>query len=482
MKKIKIALIFPVPMDLNRKDPRPMFASFAEPLGLLYIAGGLIEDGYEVSILDHGATNYNFSQVLNWIKKQDPDVIGISVLIRSFISGIQIARLAKDWNPNITIILGNYQTVCAEKILKKYNFIDFCVRGEGEDTIRELLPLIQTNNTKHEDFRGLIYRKNGIIKSTAPRKLIKDLDRFPIPDRKLLKGNKYKMSMGGIDISNKKSGTIIMSRGCSFQCRFCPVNQRSWRHRSANNVIQELELMESEGYREIMIMDDNFTINPKWVKEICKNIIKNKIDLNFHCEARVEGTKEMYEYMNKANCKTIFFGMESGSQRVLDYYQKDITISRCKIALKKARKAGIDILMASFILGSPIEKISDIQNTIKFALSLDIEYAMFHIFEVFPGIKIWDELIEQKKLDENKYWETGVRVAELPFYNFNLDFLINIIRRTYKKFYSLGRPKFIFKQVVRSLKSKYRRDKLRNLAKDYRSSLRMLDSLSEKRF
>ena len=109
------------------------------------------------------------------------------------------------------------------------------------------------------------------------------------------------------------------------------------------------------------------------------------------------------------------------------------------------------------------------QKTIEFALSLDIEYAMFHIFEVFPGIKIWDELVQENKLDENKYWETGVRVPELPFYNKDLDFLIEIIRRTYKKFYSLARPKFIMKQFIRSIKSGYRLSKMRTLAKDYRS-------------
>ncbi|MFX0186358.1 MAG: B12-binding domain-containing radical SAM protein [Candidatus Hodarchaeota archaeon] len=479
---MKIALIFPVPMDLDRKDPRPMFSSFAEPLGLLYIAGVLMENGYDVAILDHGATDYTFSRVLNWIKKQNPDVLGISVLTRSFLSGIKVAKLTKEWNPNITIILGNYQTVCAEKILKKYDFIDFCVRGEGEYTMLELLPMIQKNKTSYEDIKGISYRENGIVKSTAPRELEQDIDKFSIPDRKLLKGSKYKMSMGGLEISSEKSGTIIMSRGCPYQCRFCSVNHESWRHRSVGNIIQELQLLESEKYREIMIMDDNFTINPKWVIKICKNIIKEKIDLIFHCEARIEGTKEMYEYMNRAHVKTIFYGMESGSQRVLDYYQKNITPSQCKLALKKARKAGIDMLFGSFILGAPIEKISDIQKTINSALRLDIDYAMFHIFEVFPGIKIWDELIRQNKIDENKYWETGVRVPELPFYNIDLDFLIDVIRKTYKKFYSLGRPKFIFKQVARSLISSYRRDKLKNIAKDFRSSLRMLDSLSEKRF
>ncbi|MFW9773871.1 MAG: B12-binding domain-containing radical SAM protein [Candidatus Thorarchaeota archaeon] len=479
---MKVALVNPVPMDLNREDPRPMFSNFAEPLGLLYIAGVLIEDGYNVSLLDHGATDYTFTQVLNWIKRQDPDVLGISVLTRSFLSGIKIAELAKEWNPNITVILGNFQTVCAERILNKYSFIDICVQSEGEITMQELLPLIQKNDTNYRDIKGIFYRENGIVKSTAPRPLIKDIDVFPIPDRKLLKNINYKMSIGGLDISNEKSATIIMSRGCSYQCRFCSVNQKNWRHRSPSNIIQELQLLESEGYREIMIMDDNFTINPQWVQDICRNIIKEKIDINFHCEARIEGSTQMYEYMNKANFQTIFFGMESGSQRVLDYYHKNITPSQSKLAIKKARKAGIDMIFASFILGAPIEDLSDIRKTIHLAMSLDIEYAMFHIFEVFPGIKIWDELIEQQKLDENEYWETGIRVPELPFYNIELDILTNIIKNTYRKFYSLARPRFIIKQLVRSIKSNYRREKFRNLAKDFRSAFRMLESLSEKRF
>jgi len=129
---MKIALINPVPMDLTHKDPRPKFSNFAEPLGLLYIAEVLINNGYEVSIFDHGATNYNFTQVVNWIKNKNPDVLGISVLTRSFLSGIKIAKLAKEWNQNIKIILGNYHTVCAERILNKYDFVDFCIQGEAE--------------------------------------------------------------------------------------------------------------------------------------------------------------------------------------------------------------------------------------------------------------------------------------------------------------------------------------------------------------
>jgi len=479
---LKIALINPVPMDLNQDDPRPKFSSFAEPLGLLYIAGILEKNGYEVSILDHGTTNYSFSQVLNWIKVENPEVLGISVLTRSFLSGIKIAKLAKKWNPNLPIILGNYHTINAKRILKKYSFVDFCVRGEGEYTMLELLPLIKKRNANYENVKGIYYRENGIIKYTSARELEENLDIFPIPNRNLLQGGDYKMAIGGLNISNEKSGTIIMSRGCPFQCRFCSVHQRKWRHRSVENIIEELLLLESEGYREIMVMDDNFTLNPKWVIDICKAIIREGIDLVFHCEGRIEGTEEMYEYMNKANFKSIFFGMESGSQPILDYYNKKITPHKSKLATKKARKGGMDILMASFIIGSPPETLEDIQKTINFAFEIDIDYAMFHIFEIFPGIEIWDELIAQNKLDPDKYWETGVRVPELSFYKYPLEFLSKIIRKTYRKFYSLKRPQFVFKQAIRSLKSNYRRDKLRYLAKDFQASLRMLDSLSEKRF
>ncbi len=479
---LKVALINPVPMDLNLDDPRPKFSSFAEPLGLLYIAGILEENGYEVSILDHGTTNYTFSQVLNWIKAEDPEVLGISVLTRSFLSGIKIAKLAKEWNPNLPIVLGNYHTICAERIMKKYSFIDFCVYGEGEYTMLELVSLIKKGTTKYENIKGIYYRENNIIKSTPPRELEENLDIFAIPNRNLLERGEYKMAIGGLNISNEKSGTIIMSRGCPFQCRFCTVHQRKWRFRSVKNIIKELLQLESEGYREIMVMDDNFTLNPKWVIDICKAIHKERVDLVFHCEGRIEGTEEMYEYMNKANFKSIFFGMESGSQPILDYYNKKITPQKGKLAIKKARKGGLDILMASFIIGSPPETLEDIQKTINFAFKIDIDYAMFHIFEVFPGIEIWDELASQNKLDPDKYWETGVRVPELSFYKYSLKFLTTVIRKTYRKFYSLERPQFVLKQAIRSLKSNYRRDKLRYLAKDFRASLRMLDSLSEKRF
>ncbi|TXT65805.1 MAG: Coproporphyrinogen III oxidase [Promethearchaeota archaeon] len=479
---MKVVLINPVPMDLSEENPKPKFSSFAEPLGLLYIAGVLEQNGYEISILDHGATDYTFAEVIKWIKREEPDVLGISVLTRSFRSGVEIAKLAKKWNPNLPIILGNYQTVCAQKILEKYQFIDFCVCGEGEYTMRELLSLMKKESTDYKKVRGIYYRKNGTIRSTPSRELEQEIDVFPIPNRKKLEGGEYKMSIGGLKISGEKSGTIIMSRGCPFQCRFCTVHQRKCRHRTIDNIIEELLLLESEGYREIMVMDDNFTLKPNWVKNVCKAIVKEKIDMVFHCEGRIEGTEEMYRYMTKANFKSVFYGMESASQPILDYYNKKVTPEKCKLALKKARKGGLDILMSSFIIGSPPERLKDIQKTIEFALKIDVDYAMFHIFEVFPGIEIWDELVNQNKLDPEKYWETGIRVPELPWYPYNLEFLTNIIRKTYRKFYSLARPQFLFKQVLHTLKSSYLRNKLKYLAKDFRGSLRMLDSLSEKRF
>jgi anaerobic magnesium-protoporphyrin IX monomethyl ester cyclase len=479
---MKVALINPIPMNSDLWNSRPMFSSFAEPLGLLYIAEALKENDYEVAILDHGATNYTFSQVLNWIKNYDPDVLGISVLTRSFLSGIKIAKIAKDWTPDLQIVLGNYHTICAEKIMNKYNFIDYCVLGEGEYSFVKLLDKIRHKDSYYNDIEGLYYRNNGQIKFSIPCTLEQDLDKFSFPDRSLLGNNQYKMSIGGLSISERRSGTIIMSRGCPFQCRFCSVHQRGWRHRSIKNIIEELELLESQNYREIMVMDDNFTLNPKWVIKVCKSIIENKIDLLFHCEGRIGGTEEMYKYMKKANFKSIFFGMESGSQRILDYYNKMITPEKSKLAIKKARRAGIDILMASFILGSPKEQLNDIKKTVDLALKLDIDYAMFHIFEVFPGVAIWDELVSQNKLDEEKYWETGVRVPELPFYNMSIEFLTNIVKNTYKKMYSFSRPRFIMKEIIRSITSKYRREKISYFAKNIHESMRMLDMLSEKRF
>jgi anaerobic magnesium-protoporphyrin IX monomethyl ester cyclase len=479
---MKVALINPIPMESDLWNSRPMFSSFAEPLGLLYIAETLKENGYDVVILDHGATNYSFAQVLNWIKKNDPDVLGISVLTRSFLSGIKIAKIAKEWNPDLQIVLGNYHTICAEKIMNKYNFIDFCVLGEAEYSFSKLLDKIQNSDSNYNEVEGIYYRNNGHIKFTTPCSVEENLDKFSFPDRRLLGNNQYKMSIGGLTISGGKSGTIIMSRGCPFKCRFCSVHKRGWRHRSVDNIIEELEILESQNYREIMVMDDNFTLNPKWVIKVCNSIIKNKIDLLFHCEGRVEGTEEMFRYMNRANFKSIFFGLESGSQRILDYYNKMISPEKSNLAIKKARQAGIDILMASFILGSPMEKLIDIQKTVNFALKLDIDYAMFHIFEVFPGVEIWDELVHQNRLDEDKYWETGVRVPELPFYNMSIDFLTNIVKRTYKKMYSLSRPRFIMKEIIRSITSKYRREKINYFAKNLSTSMKTLDLLSEKRF
>ncbi|MFX0200209.1 MAG: B12-binding domain-containing radical SAM protein, partial [Candidatus Hodarchaeota archaeon] len=261
----------------------------------------------------------------------------------------------------------------------------------------------------------------------------------------------------------KKFTSIVSSRGCPYNCRFC-CNQKlarsRWRPRSVDNTLEELLYLTSAGYQQFVFVDDSFTLSQKRVINLCKRIRQEKLDIEWMCEGRVDNCSyEMLKELPKAGCKLIYFGIESANQRLLNYYNKKITPQQSENAIKTARKARIDMIIGSFIVGALDETREELRNTFKFAKQLPIDFPQFHILKSYPGTDIWDELTMKGLLNEEDYWETGVFVSKLgssavPFheirqmaYNALSDFIF--------------RPSFLVRQVALLLKSPYRKSILR---------------------
>ena len=450
---MKFSFLNPSPSS----DTPDMVVTAWPPLGMLYCAEVLMREGIEVSILDQAAKRFSSKQTLDWVKKEDPDILGISVLNSSAEEAPKIAEQVKAENPNIMIVLGNYHaTFNAERILQKYSFVDVIVRGEGEYTSLELAKCLE-NNGDIEEVEGIAFRKNRKIVLTPERPLIKDVDSLPFPDRDLVDA-RYNCAIYGVRVASKKFSTLVSSRGCPFNCSFCGCRKFArgiWRPRSVENIVDELELLQSQGYEQFLFVDDNFTLNPKRVMNFCRKLRKEGMDIEWFCDSRVDNCRyDMFREMVKAGCKVVYFGIESANQRILDYYRKGITPDQSEAAVRKARKAGMDVIVGSFIFGAPDETRQEVENTLKFVTRLDIDVPQLNILGAFRGTDLWADLVAKGYVDEDKYWETGVYVPKVSPHAVPFDDIRLAIYDYFRAFYL--RPKTFFSELLRTLKSSYR--------------------------
>jgi radical SAM superfamily enzyme YgiQ (UPF0313 family) len=427
------------------------------PLGMLYLATMLKREGYEVSLLDQAANGYSIVDTVKWVKKENPDVVGFSTLASSGRTAALTAGEVKKEMPEVKIVFGNYYaTFNAERVMQKYPWVDIIVQSEGEITTLELAKSLK-NGEKLKDILGLTFREKGKIVSTPERPLIKDVDALPFPDRELL-NVEYHSEVAGIITSPEKFTTVLSSRGCPFRCRFCGCQRFArgvWRARSAENTVEELSLISSMGIKQFLFVDDSFTLKPRRVIEICRGMRKEKMDMDWTCEGRVDSCSyDMMREMVRAGCKIIYFGIESANQRILDYYNKRITPQQSERAVKSARKAGINAIVASFIVGAPTETREEIKNTLKFAQRIPIDFPQFNILGVFPGMDIWEELKAKGVLKEEEYWETGVWASRTSPDTLSPEEMRLLIEEYFNTF--LMRPKYIVNEALRTVKSRYR--------------------------
>jgi anaerobic magnesium-protoporphyrin IX monomethyl ester cyclase len=438
------------------------------PLGILYCATVLAENGVEVSVLDQAAKGLSTTQAIGWIKKEEPDVLGLSVLGTSSKEAGKIAHLVKKENPNVTVVLGNYHpTFNAERILRKYPDVDIIVRGEGEEACLELATCIQ----KGEDFRkvaGVTYRgRDGEIVATPERPLLKDVDSLPFPNRGLT-DCEYASRVFGVKTVTKKFTSLLSSRGCPFQCTFCACRNFArgiWRPRSVENIVDELEFLYSEGYREFLFVDDNFTLNPRRVVKFCRLLKKKRLRIGWFCDSRVDTCGyDVFREMVKAGCKIVYLGMESANQRILDYYNKRIHPQQSRAAARNARKAGVTVIVGSFIVGAPDETREEIQNTLRFAQQVDINVPSFNILCAPVGSPLWNELALRGFIDEGEQWEESVFVPKVVHTAVPFEEVSSMIYENFKAFYLS--PERLIPEALRMFTSSFGRGLiLNNLAR-----------------
>ncbi len=419
----------------------------APPLGLAYIAAILERDGHRVKILDTPTLKMDLDAWVQNIKSWSPDIIGFSILTPTAPKAYVAARKIKEEIDDIILVAGGqHPTYMWSETLD--NGFDIIVRGEGEITARELIKTIDKHGMDPAELRrvaGIVFRdKHGKIVATKERPLIYNLDVLPWPARHLLPMDKYTLFGKKIRVAH-----IMASRGCPYGCIYCTTSYywgRRIRYRSPRNVAEEIEfLVDKYRVEHVVFTDDELTANRRFVYGLIEEMKKRGLDIGFACGARVNHMdKDFMKFLYNNGCVALYFGVESGTQRILDKIGKMISLDQVRKVFRWKREIG-GFATASFILGFPWETIDDMKKTVELAIDIDPDYAQFTVLTPYPGTPLFDYAMRYG-LIEDWNWEhyTTLRPVMRGF-KFTREQVAKMLKYAYRKFFI--RSAFILREL-----------------------------------
>lgn len=420
----------------------------AFPIYLAYTNALLKKDGFESRGIDAIWEEWGINKFVDEMKKICPRVIFMEVSTPSIMWDLETAEKLKGEMPWCTIVFcGPHATHFHEKIITNYTFVDVCVRGEFERAASDICKAVMRKK-KLSGVAGITFRDSrGKVIVNKNRPLEQNMDDMPYPDRKDFPIERYQQAF----YSGKKTAIVISSRGCPFQCTYClwpsTLTMRKYRSRDPIKVVDEVEyLIKKEKVDEIFFDDDEFTMDRQKVTVFCNEILKRDIRIKWHCMGRVNVVnQDVLSLMNRAGCYQIFYGFESGSEKILVNVKKGITKEQIRAAVKMTKKAGI-VCGGSFIIGTPEESMETFKETIRFAKSLGA-WLQFVLCSPFPGTPMYDEA-KRKGLITAKSWADfdGCGDPIMKTNYLSQDELAGIIRKAYISYYTS--PRVIAANIV----------------------------------
>ena len=417
--------------------------------GLAVLAAITRAKGYNTRVLDATALELSYDEAVNEICKINPKYIGITAVTISIFNAVEIIKRLRAKNKNYTIFLGgSHITAVPKETFKRFQEIEIGVIGEGDITVLELIKACDDNEDLSK-IKGLVFRRGKELIITEAREPFMDLDSLPMPAWDLFPNIAEYYYPPAHTVKRLPATVLITSRGCPGMCTYCDnkVFGRRLRCYSAGYVIKMIRHLQKEyGMREIQFRDDNFLVFKDRLKELCNRIIDEKIDIVWSCAGRVDMiNEEMLEFMKKAGCWQIWYGVESGSQKVLDTIKKNTSPEKIRNAINLTKKAGISPC-GFFMIGMPNETEEDIKMTIDLLLELPLdEFHMTHLTPL-PGSEIHATARDYGEFENDwkkmSVWSTifvpkGLSKEKLTYYS-NLAF---------KKFYF--RPRIIWQYLLK---------------------------------
>lgn len=358
------------------------------PLGLANLAAVTRAQGYQTEILDPLPSQLSQQETVERIQEAYPRWVGFTATAVSIHKAAELAGLLKKSNPEITTIIGGVQlSALPKEMMEEFPSFDLGVVGEGEQTILELLCCLQEGG-KLREINGLIIREDGELRFTNSREYIKDLDQVPFPAWDLLPDIRKHYQPAAFNCRRFPASSILTSRGCSGKCTFCDLSlfRNYCRSFSAEYVLEMIRVLrDNYGIREISIHDDNFLMYRPRLLKLCELLIDKEWNLSWSCNGRVDQvTPEVLHFMHRAGCWQIGYGIESGSDEILERIKKGVNLEQITRAVHWTREAGIRV-RGYFMLGCPGETRETIMKTINFAKTSGVDDFQITYFTPFPG-------------------------------------------------------------------------------------------------
>ena len=424
------------------------FSSDQPPMGLGYIASALERAGCEVRLLDANAERLNQEDLVGLIAQFQPRIVAFTVTTPLLPSCLALAHAVRCALPGSPVLVagGPHATVLPDEMLDDGEF-DYVVRGEGETPIVQLVAHLQAGRFPAE-IEGISWCRDGEIVHNPDRSSPEYLEQLTMPDWALFPLRRYSSLVRRHDFSLP----ILTSRGCPHRCTFCYKGTygHTLRMRSPKHVVDEWQLLiERFGAREIAVVDDVFTENSKRAISICEMLVErglHRIPWSTTNGIRVNNvTPRLMRAMKEAGCYRVYFGVESGVQRIVDALGKNISLTKVRDAVATARSAGLEVGLY-FMLGNLGETAADMDQTIALALDLDPDLAQFTIATPYPGTEMYRQVVEQGHLLFDS-WDELASYGGLVFTHGELspDLVGEKYRTALRRFYL--RPRLVLRRI-----------------------------------
>ncbi len=462
---MRCVLVIPswVPEDIFPAKLAGSQLNYWQPLGTLYVASSLMRAGHEVRFLNGAFMSHQ--AILDEVKALRPGFAGIYSTTFGWAGARRTAADLKALDPSMFVCAGGpYPIAVRERCLEQDCSFDAAVTGEGERTLVELLERLGRGEDL-DGVAGVAFRRGADVVANPPRPLDVKLDELPFPDRSLL-GDADLYVPPPAMYRRKPVAIMLTSRGCTRKCIYCfqmdKERKSGIRYRSVENVLEEIELLLRQGYKEIKFIDDTFAQDRERAMRIAREITRRRLDFTWFASACVNQVDaELLQAFKKAGCWAILYGVESGVQKNLNTIRKGISLAQARNAVAWAKQAGLKV-QTTFMFGIPGETYDDALRTIELACELDADMASFHAIVPFPGTHLYDHVAEYGTISQELTDFTYQGAAFVP-HTMTREQIRELRQRAYRAFYS--RPRYL----IRRLLGLRHMDELRTAARSARS-------------
>jgi len=425
-KQIDVALIYPPWAVL---DDRSILQNSLPPLGILSIASYLESNGFTVKVYDIHGEKLEDTDLRTRLKRDRPRFIGISVLTNMSIPAHRIAQICKEELPGSPVVIGGAHAEALPERMLRNSAIDFVVRGDGEETMLEIV-----KGNPLEGITGLSYRENDAVQHNGPRPVSKNLDSYPLPAYHLVDFDFYFPAAGSY--RNLPAINMLMTRGCPGKCNFCNSAMTTLRSRSPESIVSQIEfLYKTYGIRQVQFYDDTFTATKSTCLRFCELMEKANLDVTWVAYIRGDCFSDrIAEAMKKAGCHQVLMGVETGNAEIAMRIGKPIDKKRYFETMRIARRHGLEV-RATFIIGHMGDTWESMNDTVNFAIDLDVDLFQLNICTPYPGTQLYKEVVEKgllRSTDWNRYGQGDVLFEQE---HLSAEDIYRFERHAFRKFY-----------------------------------------------